>query len=146
MNARLAFMLALGAAVLTGPGCTPSLQRRVERSTAYLATLPPAQQEAVRMGRLEPGMPREAVMVAWGKPNHFAEALAENGRPEEIWLYTGQRPVAVEPAWLPPPVIDCYGRIHWPYPSPAIAYVPYLRARVMFRNGQVVAWENLRPR
>lgn len=115
-----------------------TVQGRIEANPAAFSALSPSQQAEVKAGRISVGMPESAVYMALGAPSGRAERVTQQGQREQLWIYTTLTPVAVWPSYFP---YYGYGAIappQWVYQSePA--------ARIVFRNGKVVCWEQAMP-
>jgi hypothetical protein len=132
------------ATALLFASCVPSTpEARIAAGPERFAALPPRQQELVRQGRIEKGMGRDAVLIAWGRPSREYEG-SEGGVPTLRWDYTGTTPVYQS---------GYYGGYAYGYGRrsyydfaivPEITYVPYRRATVLFRDGRVESWERSR--
>ena len=135
----------LAIALLTG--CASTIQdRRKERFAAYSA-LPTETQTLVDKGQIKVGMPKDAVYIAWGKPDQIVQSETDQGR-AETWVYHGSS--------LRPYQYWHYG-YHgggpfyrgWFYEAPLpyleTDYYPvyYVSAEVTFQNDRVASWRNL---
>lgn len=142
--------LALSAAaVLLLPNCTPSTpQTRIDRNYSLYESLPPRHQELVSQGRIEKGMSKQGVYLAFGQPSRKSEGFRD-GASFERWDYTGLRPYYYNS------VHGYFGRGwgHHRYDhyyhgfafAPTVEYVPYRSSTVLFRRGVVDAWERFSP-
>jgi hypothetical protein len=121
-------------------------QARIARNPALFAALTPAQQDLVSRGRIERGLPKEGVFLAWGRPDRVGE-WDRSGSRLERWTYLGLRPVhtysfgwGIGPGWGGgygwDPYVDPYF-----FGGPAVEWVPYPVSRVDFRHGTVADWE-----
>lgn len=137
-------LLLLAVAFLTG--CASTIEdRRMERLSAY-SQLPPETQTLVDTGQIKVGMPKDAVYIAWGKPDQIIQSESPQGR-TEIWLYHGS-------------VLRPYHYWHYGYGwgSPfyhgyyysALPYLEtdwypqyYVSAEVNFQDDKVVNWRSL---
>lgn len=124
--------------------CTASTpQTRIVKNPAIFEALTPAQQELVRSGRIDRGLPREGVFLAWGRPERMVE-WDRSGSRLERWTYLGLRPIhtysfgwGYGPGWGGwDPYADSYF-----YGGPAVEWVPYMTSRVDFQHGKVADWE-----
>jgi hypothetical protein len=82
MSARLAvlLLLAFGLAACASPA------RRIEKSRALFDALPPAAQQAIRAGRVEPGFTPEMATLALGAPDRAYRRRTAD-KEQEIWVY-----------------------------------------------------------
>ncbi|MBP5760017.1 MAG: hypothetical protein J6W90_01390 [Verrucomicrobia bacterium] len=80
-------MLCCGA-ILCGCASSTIEKRRAERITAY-ETLSPEYQQLVDAGEIKTGMPKDAVYIAWGKPDDITYSEDSHGK-LETWLYYGR--------------------------------------------------------
>lgn len=77
-------LLLLAVAFLCG--CASTIEdRRKERHAAY-SQLPPETRSLVDAGQIKVGMPKDAVYIAWGKPDQSIQSESEQGR-TETWIY-----------------------------------------------------------
>lgn len=95
-DARLFFYMSLKSvtvllccgAILCGCASSTIEKRRAERITAY-ETLSPEYQQLVDAGEIKTGMPKDAVYIAWGKPDDITYSEDSHGK-LETWLYYGR--------------------------------------------------------
>ncbi len=125
---RISVCWLLISVLLAGCATSTVQTRKKERPEVY-AGLPVDQKTLVDQGKIMLGMTPEAVYLAWGAP---AEVL-ENETPQghtTIWIYHGQ--------W-----VEEYR--YWIGRHPESDYYPrqYIRAEILFRNGQVASWHTL---
>src|SRR5438874_13201584 len=79
------FLVATTATTLLLSGCS-TVESRIADHPAIYHSLSPRQQKLVANGQIAPGMPREAVYLAWGPPNQIVEG-AMRRQITETWLY-----------------------------------------------------------
>lgn len=137
-------MKPLIAAVVAGllASCAPSTpEARIAANPAKFASLGARHQELVRQGRIDTGMSPDAVALAWGSPSRRYDGNDGKARTSQ-WDYAGSRPVYTTSAYG---VYrgGYYGRYGWSV-APEVAYVPYRRATVWFRDDRVTKWEQIR--
>ena len=103
-------------------------------------------------------MTRDAVFLAWGRPDSVAVGVSR-GRESESWTYEGQRPVRSMSlgmglgfgsyggfgpygygGWGP------YGFGGFPYygGGSAVTYIPYTSGVAEFVGGRVVSWKSIK--
>jgi len=145
MNAVM-MLLLLATAFLCG--CASTIEdRRKERLAAY-SQLSPETQTLVDTGQIKVGVPKDAVYIAWGKPDQVIEAESDQGR-NETWLY--------HDSYLVPYNYWSYGYYGWGphshfyhpyyYPLPYLMsdFYPqyYVSREVQFDNDRVKHWRSL---
>jgi hypothetical protein len=140
--------LLLGVAVLYLTGCTASTPlARAQKNPGMLESLSPSDRELVMKSTIAEGMSKDAVFLAWGKPDAVTTG-SEGGRPTETWRYAILRPVY--------PGLGFglgygygYGYRRGGYIAPygsfplSPGYVPQTASVVRFKNGRVSAWETI---
>ena len=135
--------LALAAALLFS-SCASTVQSRIQKNPQEYAALSSQQQELVRQGRIEKGMPKKGVFLAWGRPDQVTRGNRD-GKDFEAWRYHGYQPVYTQSVGIG--VGPGYGRYGWysgyDYGTD-IYYRPYTAARVDFQNDRVSGWESVR--
>lgn len=125
-------------------GCASTIEdRKKERFAAY-TQLPGDTQSLVDHGQIKVGMPKDAVYIAWGKPDQTIQSESEQGH-NEVWLYYGS---SLRPyhywnygyGWGP-----FYPYYYSPLPYMETDYYPvyYVSAEVNFQNDRVVHWRSL---
>ncbi len=139
--------LALGLS-----SCATAPEQRAKRHPELYAKLSTREREQAMRGVVAEGMSRDAVYVAWGRPDRVMSG-SRDGRGRERWAYFGSMPVDTFSVGYggfgPHPFYSSYG-VHphygygygpgWGFAS-GIDYVPVLERSVEFSNGRVVAWE-----
>ncbi len=88
MNLKSITVLLCCGAILCGCASSTIEKRRAERITAY-ETLSPEYQQLVDAGEIKTGMPKDAVYIAWGKPDDITYSEDSHGK-LETWLYYGR--------------------------------------------------------
>jgi hypothetical protein len=139
------YLVALLALVLAA--CAPSTpEARIQADPNAYQALSSKQQNLVRQGRIEEGMPPSAVYLAWGRPSrdYMGE---EGGTSTRVWDYAGAQPV-YSTNYFGSYGYGRYGRYgrsrYYGYDiSPQVTYVPYRKATVWFRNDRVTKWERI---
>jgi hypothetical protein len=139
MRAFAFFCLAGGLAVLTG--CS-TVESRIKERPDVFNSLPERQRALVTSGQVTEGMTRDAVYLAWGKPDHVVQG-SERNQPIEEWVYDATRSQIV-PGYRPVPVIyGERGRYHsgWDYVfDPVVVTQSYPYKSIRFEDGRAVAW------
>jgi hypothetical protein len=120
-------------------GCASTVEsRRKERAAGY-AALPPEMKKMVDEGRIQVGMPMDAVYIAWGKPAQVLHSETPAGA-TTTWLYEG--------AWLesgPSSIYRTVGRRGGVEGVVVRDYQArsYVSAEIIFVNGKVTEWRTL---
>lgn len=137
-------LLLLVAGLLAS--CAPSTpETRIAANPAKYEKLSSKHRELIRQGKIDTGMPSDAVALAWGSPSRRYEGGDGNARTSR-WDYAGSKPIYTT-GWY-----GGYGR-YGPYGrygrygyavAPEVTFVPYRRASVWFRNDRVSKWERVR--
>ena len=136
----LAALLMLGLA-----SCASPIERRVSHNPQIYNKLSTADQQAVRSGRIREGMSKEAVFLAWGRPDRVA-AGKRDGKNRERWSFTEFEQVQRfgYGGGLGVGMGYGYGGYGWfdpiGYAGPMIDYVPVPGRSVEFVNGQVAGF------
>lgn len=148
--------LLAAALVALAASCAPSTpdSRIAENPVAY-QNLTATEKALVAQGRIQRGMPPEAVFLAWGDPSNEFEGQ-EDGVNTRRWDYLARRAVHTDTVgagfgwggwgggWGGPfwgPGIQPWNGVGV---APTVTYVPYRRASVWFRNNKVEKWERMR--
>lgn len=150
MNARLLIAPALCALLLAG--CTTTVARRIEKYPEAFNALSDRHKALVRQGRIDEGMGRDAVWLAWGSATRVATGSIA-GKTYERWSYRGYDPVigagmrySGVNSWnnwngWNGPFLGYGGFVEpYAYPDPLLNYVPYEARCVEFTSGRVSAW------
>ena len=138
-------LLALSAAALAS--CSSNVASRVEKNAALYQSLPVEDRNYVNRGEIKKGMTKEAVFLAWGKPDRTGGGENKKGRYER-WTYTTLEPIVNQSIYGG----FGYGRFHpfigrrrgWFYQpgfGTQVDYIPRPAAYVDFRNGRVTDWQ-----
>jgi hypothetical protein len=144
-----AFTVLLLLTVVFLCGCVSTIEdRRKERFAAY-SQLPSETQSLVDTGQIKVGMPKDAVYIAWGKPDQVIYSGSDQGQ-TEIWLYHGSvlRPYHY---WGYGPGFYGWGPWHHGYyhyygfPYLETDWYPqyYVSAEVQFENDCVKHWRSV---
>lgn len=137
-------------AVLLLSQCAATPQSRIERNPQLYGQLAARDQQLVTRGTIREGMTRDAVYLAWGRPDRVAVGSARH-RTVESWTYLGQQPVSTMnmgygwgaglgswgPYWGGGPWGWSRGGYGYWGGGPSITYVPYTQAVVEFTSGRV---------
>ena len=108
-------------------GCAgPNLQDRIHQKYSVYQSLSPEVRQAVDQGKVQVGMPMDAVYIAWGKPDQTVQGGSSAGE-TVTWLYEGGYVTQAR---------------YWGYRHMYTQYidVAYVRAEVTFVSGKVVQW------
>lgn len=142
-------LLGLLCVALALTGCARSTieTRKKERYGAY-ESLKPEFQDLVNQGRIEVGMPRDAVYIAWGEPSETITSQSAAGT-LETWVYIGTR-LESHGYWTYGPRYGYYRRGHRygygvPYFDHAYYPVNYTAAEVLMEKDLVKSWRRLTP-
>ncbi|OAI57003.1 hypothetical protein AYO49_00355 [Verrucomicrobiaceae bacterium SCGC AG-212-N21] len=139
--------LLLAGVALLMVSCTSPIVKRIERNPDIYNALSTRHKELVAQGKVEEGMSKKAVFLAWGRPDRAAQG-SKGGKAYERWSYAGYDPVysvgygpgAWGGGWG-----YRSGYYYTPfYYEPMMTYVPYEAAKVEFLNGTVTAWAKSR--
>jgi len=79
------FLVAAAAVTLLVSGCS-TVESRISEHPDLYHSLSARQQQLVANGQITPGMPRDAVYLAWGTPDQRVEG-AMRGQMTETWIY-----------------------------------------------------------
>jgi len=132
--------LAVLAVCLLASCAASTPQSRIARHPDLFQALTPAQQDLVARGRIDRGLPRDGVMLAWGRPDRVVE-WDRSGSRLERWTYLGLRPIhTYSVGWGSWRVWDDWSNAYF-FGGPSVEWVPYPVSRVDFRHGVVTDWE-----
>ena len=148
----LRLCLGLLAAVLLTQCASSTPQTRIQRNPQLYASLSTRDRQLVNSGVIREGMTRDAVFLAWGRPDSVT-AGTNRGRETESWTYIGQRPVRTMNMSMSMGMgfgyggfgyggFGPYGMGGYPYMGggPSVMYIPYTAGVVEFSRGRVVRW------
>lgn len=154
-------LLRIGLAVIATSflvQCSSTPTTRIEKNPQLYSKLNPRDQHLVSHGLIQEGMTRDAVFLAWGRPDAVSYGV-NRGRESENWTYEGQRPVRSMNmnmgfgfggfggwgpygfgGWGP------YGFGGFPYygGGTTTTYIPYTSGVAEFVNGRVVSWKSIK--
>ncbi|MCB1232548.1 MAG: hypothetical protein KDN19_20035 [Verrucomicrobiae bacterium] len=140
------FLAVLASGILLS-GCTTvtSPENRVANEPELFEALPEKHRELVRQGRVAEGMSKDAVYLAWGRPQETKES-SRNGVTRQAWVYYGTESIPVQTVGIGVGFGDaCYGRRYGGGPfydfGYEFAHRDYVAAKVEFESGRVVYWE-----
>lgn len=140
-----AALIATIAALLCA-SCTAPVVKRIERNPDIYNALSARHKDLVQQGRIEEGMTKKAVFLAWGKPDQVSQG-SKSGKTYEKWGYAGYQPsytTAMGFGYSSRPYHggygSCYGYDRAFFYEPMVTYLPYEAARVEFSSGIVTAW------
>jgi hypothetical protein len=138
-------------AVLQFTGCTvANPQTRVQQNPALFDQLSATDRDLVMKGTISEGMTKDAVFLAWGRPDAVSTG-SDRGKVTETWRYATMRPVYGAGFGYGMGYYGgrgyygggYYGRRYYPGWDVGFTpqYVPVTSSVVRFRGGRVVAWE-----
>jgi hypothetical protein len=133
-------------AVVDLTGCTTANpQTRVQQNPALYDSLSAADRDLVMKGTISEGMTKDAVYLAWGKPDSVTTG-SDRGKVTETWRYATMRPVYYGGGFGYGMGFfggRYHGRHFYPHLDMSLTpqYVPVTSSVVRFRAGRVVAWE-----
>lgn len=134
-------LLALSV-VLILSSCASPIERRVTSNPQLFQKLSVSHQSAVRNGEVKEGMSKDAVFLAWGRPNRI-QTGRRNGQALERWSYNSYEPVYSSSfGFVTTFGHGCHGGIYDPFywGGPQIDYVPVEGRSVEFVNDKVVGF------
>lgn len=152
-------LAVIATALFTQCSSTPTT--RIEKNPQMYGKLSAKDQHLVTHGLIHEGMTRDAVFLAWGRPDSVSVGV-NRGRESENWTYEGQRPIRSMSmnmgfgygggfggygpygfgGWGP------YGFGGGGYGFPyggsgtSVTYIPYTSGTADFVNGRVVSWKS----
>lgn len=123
--------------------CTAPVQKRIERNPQIYSALSERHKAMVAQRKIEEGMSKGAVFIAWGRADRVGRG-SKNGKQYERWSYTGTDTVPAYGGGFGygyAPGFWGHRYIYDPlfYYDPFIE-VPYEAGRVEFLNGKVSSW------
>lgn len=138
--------LLVATASLFLASCASPVAKRIERNPEIYNKLSERHKSLVARGEIEEGMSKQAVFIAWGRPDRAFRG-SRNGRAMEQWSYLAYD--SVPGAWMGPGwgyggwYGPRYGYHYDPFfvYQPMVSYVPYESAKVEFSNSKVTAWK-----
>ncbi len=129
------------ATFLLGACQTVTPSTRISQNPVMYNMLSTEHKVLVQQGRICEGMSKDAVFLAWGKPNTPPVTGQQNGVSYEKWVYATYQPVMVDTVSVG---LGCDSFWHGAGLGTSTAYVPQENAWVMFQNNIVTAWEERR--
>lgn len=124
-------------------GCASTVADRRKQMIGAYSQLPSEMQTLVDTGQIKVGLPKDAVYIAWGKPDQTVQGESAQGK-AETWLYYGST--------LHPYQYWNYG--YWgpwhhsyyysgPYLDTDWYPVYYIAREVQFENDRVKSWRSM---
>ncbi len=89
------FFIRLSLAVIAAlffVQCSSTPKTRIEKNPQMFAKLNAQDRNLVSKGLIREGMTRDAVFLAWGRPDSVSVGV-NRGRESETWTFEGQRPI-----------------------------------------------------
>tara|TARA_R110002096_G_scaffold44229_7_gene118958 strand:- start:2584 stop:3063 length:480 start_codon:yes stop_codon:yes gene_type:complete len=138
--------------------CATGPEHRISQNPTQYANLSTRDKERVNRGQVTEGMSKDAVTLAWGRPDRVRKS-SRNGKAAETWSYLGSEPVQstsvgynIGPYSPRSPFYDRYdgyGRRGYNRVGPmnintGVDFIPYIAKTVEFSGNRVVAWEQSR--
>ncbi|MFC5457006.1 hypothetical protein [Prosthecobacter fluviatilis] len=138
--------------------CSSTPRTRIEKNPQMFSKLSSKDRELVSHGLIREGMTRDAVFLAWGRPDSVSVGI-NRGKESENWTYEGQRPVRSMNMGMGFGYGGFgYGGFGYPgfggfgpygyggYPmwgsGTSVTYIPYTAGTADFVNGRVVSWKS----
>lgn len=113
-------------------------ESRMRDHPAAVSRMRPADRQLAAEGRIRPGMSKEAVSIAWDRPDEIQRGYVR-GRVSETWIY-----IATDTEDYPSYSCFPYGFGHRFFYHeiyhPILVTRRYVQRMVTFENGRVVAW------
>lgn len=152
---RLCLVLAVAILFVQ---CASTPKTRIEKNPQMFSKLSAKDRQLVTHGLIREGMTRDAVFLAWGRPDAVSVGI-NRGRESENWTYEGQRPVRSMNMNMGFGYGGFgYGGFGYPgfggfgpygyggYPmwgsGTSVTYIPYTAGTADFVNGRVVSWKS----
>lgn len=138
--------------------CSSTPQTRIEKNPQMAAKLSAKDRQLVSHGLIREGMTRDAVFLAWGRPDAVSVGI-NRGRESENWTYEGQRPIRSMNmnmgfgyggfgyggfGGFGPYGYGPYGYGGYPMwgGGSTVTYIPYTAGTADFVGGRVVSWKS----
>lgn len=153
MKTVLSACLLIPGLALSLSACQTGAESRISQNPTLYSKLSTKDRELVAKGDVREGMSKDAVFLAWGRPDMVREGSA-GGRGTEAWAYFVTQPVPTSSLSYANVYRPFYGRygIHprygycrgagWYYDS--VDFVRRVTKTVTFSGNRVVAWERTR--
>ena len=147
MKDRPALFLLAAAAMMFLASCGSPIAHRIEKNPGMFAKLSDSEKALVQRGEIAEGMSKDAVFIAWGRPDRVSSGT-HAGKPLERWSYKAYEAVHGTAFgvgigggyWGHRPFLGGYYGYDTFYAEPTVNYVPYEARRVDFTNGRVIGW------
>ncbi|MFZ2277388.1 MAG: hypothetical protein WAW39_06300 [Prosthecobacter sp.] len=154
---RLCLVLAVAILFVQ---CSSTPSTRIEKNPQMFSKLSAKDRQLVTHGLIREGMTRDAVFLAWGRPDAVSVGI-NRGRESETWTYEGQRPVrsmnmnmgfgygygGFGYGGFGYGGLGGFGPFGYGgYPmwgsGTSVTYIPYTAGTADFVNGRVVSWKS----
>lgn len=135
--------LSLSAIALLLASCTSPIVKRIEHNPEIYAALSEPHKAMVARGEISEGMTKQAVFIAWGRPDRGSKG-SQNGKAYERWSYSGYEAIHGTSVGFGPSYSGCGYYDTGFYYAPTVTYLPYEARRVEFLNSKVKAWSTAR--
>tara|TARA_R110002096_G_scaffold16106_28_gene55179 strand:+ start:11744 stop:12199 length:456 start_codon:yes stop_codon:yes gene_type:complete len=148
MKTSLKFLVLIPVVLLVGCSTTTVIEKRISKYPELFAQLSEDHQLLVRQGRVQEGMNRNAVFLAWGPADNITQG-SKDGKAVETWLYGGGYTDYNSPRFNVGYGYGGYGRggghfgygVNFPI-GPNTHYHGDPSARAVFTNGIVSEWQS----
>lgn len=140
MNFKAVTVLICCGAMLTACATSTVDKRRSERMAAY-QELTPEFQKLADTGEIKVGMPKDAVYIAWGKPDDITYSETVGGK-LETWLYY-ERYMKEYRYWNYRSVSRSDGEYLIRHLDTEYNPESFLKAELVFSGGKLVRWNTL---
>jgi hypothetical protein len=133
-----------------GLGACSTINSRIEERQDVFNRLDPQAQSRIRQGLIDVGYTPDMVYIALGKPDRQTDRTTSNGH-EMTWIYKeyweqyeGSRMVGYRRHVYFDPVVKAYRIYYEPVRAELYSEQSEERTRVQFRNGVVIAIEQMK--
>ena len=123
-----------------------AVNARIKQNGENFSKLSSSQKSAVKKGIVSKGMKKEAVRLAWGKPDKIQQRSSSQGK-KELWTFYRREEVILD-SQSPNAMISRFYRSSDKYydgsTNSALHTVQRVDRTVSFLNGRVVSWTRTR--
>lgn len=123
--------------------CVSPIVKRIENNPQIYANLSEQHKTMVARGEITEGMSKQAVFIAWGRPDHGVKS-SHGGKAYEHWSYSGYQAVQGTSFGFGMGYMGCGYYEPSLYYEPTVTYLPYEARRVEFLNSKVTSWSTAR--